>query len=91
MKKFKERIKSGDLQVEIALGISILALAYVSTLKSVRPFSYLELCVAGVITTFYELADNSKKPSIARFATKPVYWTIAIGLSTALFIILHLI
>ncbi|MCP4583908.1 MAG: hypothetical protein GY839_20035 [candidate division Zixibacteria bacterium] len=90
MKKLKELLKKGHLQVELTLGISILVLAYVSYYVLAEPIGYLELSIAGVIMLGYETVARSKKTARAWFV-KPVYWVIAIVVATALIIMRHMV
>jgi len=49
MKKLKELFKSGHLYVELATGISILVMAYVSSRVLPDPLSYLELSAVALL------------------------------------------
>ena len=90
MSKLIERLKSGNLQVELAAGISILALACANTFLLNRSLSYLELSIDAILIVFYEALARNKKAARYWFA-KPILWTIAIILATAAIIIIHLL
>ena len=88
MSTFKELIKSGHIHVALALGISIIVLAYVSKRVLPVPIRPLYLSVTSLIMAAYEAAANLKK--YERFA-KSIYWVIAILLATVVIILIHVV
>ena len=90
MNKFKQWIRSERIKVELALGVSILVLAYFSSRVLDQPLSYLELSITSFITIGYEAIAKSKYPSAVRF-TKSIYWVIAILIATAAIIVLNIV
>ena len=88
MSKIKELVKSGHIHVALALGISIIALAYVSKRMLAEPISPLYLGIPSFIMLAYETLLGSKKKTNL---THSIYWVIAIVLATAIIIGLHLI
>ncbi|MCP4583909.1 MAG: hypothetical protein GY839_20040 [candidate division Zixibacteria bacterium] len=90
MKKLKKLIKSGHAQVEGALAINIIVLAYVATRELTRPISYLEFSIAALLMAGYEGVARSKKTANAWFVD-PAYWVAAIVVATALIIMRHMV
>ena len=90
MGKLVEKLKSGPLQVEIATGISIIAMALANKYWLNEPLSYLEMSIDALIIACFEvLARNPKTKN--RWYTKPIIWTTAIILATVLIIVLNII
>lgn len=86
MKKLKEFIKSPHIQIALAAGVSIIALAYFSKRVLPEPIGYLPSAVPPFIAVVYEgvLAKHKNK----KIATTR-YWVSAILLITAVIIILY--
>jgi hypothetical protein len=90
MKKLKQLLEKPHLQVELTLGASIIALAYVSAVVLTEPISYLEMSICGIIMGGYEALARSKKNANAWFID-PAYWIAAILVATALIIMRHMV
>ena len=88
MKKFKKLIKSPHLQIALATGVSIIALAYFSKKILPEPIGFLPLAIPPFIASIYEaVATKHKNKKI----TTTWYWLTAIFVSTALVIVLNAI
>lgn len=86
MKKLKELIKSPHIQIALATGVSIIALAYFSKRVLPEPIGYLPLAIPPFIATIYEaVAAKHKNKKI----TTTWYWIAAILCATALVIMLY--
>ena len=86
MSKVKAFFKSPHIQIALATGISIIALAYFSKYVLPRPIGYLALAAPPFIATIYEAVLQKHKDSkmcTARF------WVVAIFAATALVIVFH--
>ena len=88
MSKLKESLKTSHIQIAIAAGVSILAIATFSGLVLHGSMNPLLLTIPALIEVIYE--GLRKKYKQAGFM-KTWYWVCAILLSTALIIILHLV
>jgi hypothetical protein len=86
MQKLKELIKSPHIQIALATGISIIALAYFSKRILPEPIGYLPLAIPPFIATIYEAVVNKYKN---KKITTTWYWVAAILLATALVIVLY--
>ena len=87
MAGFKGIIRSGHIHVSLALGISIIGLAYVSKRLLEEPIKALYLGIPSFIMLAYETLIGMKKyPRL----TKAIYWVIAILLATGLIIMAHM-
>jgi hypothetical protein len=87
MTGLRELIRSGHIHVSLALGVSIILLAYVSKHLLDTPIKSLYLAVPSFIMLGYETLIGTKKyPRL----TKSVYWVVAILLVTTIIIIAHL-
>ena len=80
MKKIKF---SPTIQIALAAGVSILALAYLSKRVLPEPLSYLELALPPFVGTIYEAVTKKKK---AAWYARPLYGILAILLATVLVI-----
>jgi predicted histidine transporter YuiF (NhaC family) len=85
MSKLKELIRSPRRQIELATGISIIAIACFSKWVLPRPIGYLPTALPPFIATVYEALLNRNKDHRV-FTTW--YWIAAIFLTTALVIVL---
>ena len=88
MKKLKELLKSGHIHVSLALGTSIIVLAWFSKRVLAEPLSYMELSICGLIMLGYETVAQNKKTANAWF-TRSIYWVIAILIAMVLIIVLN--
>ena len=88
MSKFKEVIKSPHIQLALASGFSIIAMAYVSKRILAEPIGYLKLAIPPFLAVIYEVVANRYKDS--RICTT-WFWVAAILAATALVILLHII
>ncbi len=85
MSKIKELVKSPHIQISLATGISIIALAYFSKRVLPEPLGYLALAIPPFIATIYESVLGKYKNS--KICTT-WYWVAAIIFATALVIFL---
>lgn len=86
MQKLKELLKSPHIQISLATGVSIIALAYFSKKILPEPIGYLPLAIPPFIATIYEaVAAKHKNKKI----TTTWYWVAAILLATALVIVIY--
>ena len=72
-----------SIQISLAAGLSIIALAYFSKRVLPEPLSYLELAIPPFLATFYEGATRKKK---AAWYGRPIVGVLAILLATVLVI-----
>jgi len=88
MRKFKELIKSPHIQIALATGVSIIAMAYFSRRVLPEPIGYLPMAIPPFIALVYEnVLNKNKKKKIAT----AWYWVIAILVTTALIILISTI
>jgi len=80
VKKFKVNPK---IQIALATGISIIALAYFSKRVLPEPLSYLELAIPPFLAMIYETATINNK---AAWYGRPFVGVLAILLATVLVI-----
>ncbi len=90
MGKIIDKLKSANFQVEIAAGVSIIMLAVANKYWLGRSLSYLELSIDAILIVFYEALARNRRTAHHWFA-KPILWTIAIIVATAVIIVVHLI
>lgn len=88
MTEIKKMMKSSHIQIAIAAGLSILAIACFSAWVLPKPINPMLLAIPPLIEVIYEGLLSKYKDS--KFL-KTGYWVCAILLSTALLILLHLI
>ena len=88
MSKLTKMLKTAHVQMALAAGVSILAIASFSAWVLPGPINPLLLAIPALIEAIYE--GLLKKYKQAGFL-KASYWVCAILLSTALIIILHLV
>lgn len=88
MSKLKVMLKTSHIQIAIAAGVSILAIATFSGLVLHGTMNPFLLTIPVLIEVIYE--GLLKKHKQAKFM-KTWYWVCAILLSTALIMILHLV
>jgi hypothetical protein len=86
MKKIKELIKSPHIQISIATGISIIAIAYFSKHVLPKPVGYLPTAIPPFFMVIYEAVLAKYK---GKKITTTWYWITAIFVSTALVIVLN--
>ena len=86
--KIRDFFRSGHIQVSLALGFSIIVLAYVSKRVLDLPMRSIYLSITSRIMAGYEAVANIKK--YERYA-RPVYWVLAILSVTLVIILLHVI
>lgn len=88
MQKIKELLKSPHIQIALATGVSIIALAYFSKRVLPEPIGYLPLAIPPFIATIYEaVAAKHKNKKIAT----TWYWVATIFGATTLVILLNAI
>ena len=88
MKKLKELLQSPHIQIALATGASIIALAYASKRLLPEPIGYLPMALPAFLVTAYEVVSNRyKKSRICRTG----YWVFAILFATLLIILFHMI
>ena len=86
MKKLKELIKSPHIQIALATGVSLIALAYFSKRILPEPIGYLPSAIPPFIAIIYEgILSKHKNKKIAT----SWYWTAAIFFSTVLIIFIY--
>jgi len=86
-KTVKELAVSGHIHVALALGISIIVLAYVSKRVLPEPMAPIYLSITSLIMLMYETLIGSKKKTRL---TNSIYWVLAIFIATAIIIFIHL-
>ena len=86
MSKLGELIKSPQIQVALALGFSIIAMAYVSKRVLHEPIGALGLAMPPFVVLIHELVARRYKNS--RICTT-WYWVVGILIATALVIASH--
>jgi hypothetical protein len=87
VKALKNLIKSGHIHVALALGASIIVLAYVSKRALPTPMKPIYLGVTSLIMVAYEAVAGTKKDHVL---SRSIYWVSAIVLATAIIILTHL-
>ena len=87
MSKLAEQIKSNHVQLALAVGASILAMAIASKWLLPKPIGYLSQAFPTFLAAIYEAA-YAKHPDSKLCTTW--YWIVAIVLATALVIVLHM-
>jgi predicted histidine transporter YuiF (NhaC family) len=88
MSKFKELIKSPHIHIALATGFSIIIMAYVSKKILPEPMGSIPLAIPPLLMVLYEALLGRYKNS--RICTT-WYWILAILMSTALIIAIHMI
>jgi predicted histidine transporter YuiF (NhaC family) len=88
MSKFKELIKSPHVHIALATGFSIIIMAYVSKKILPEPMGSIPLAIPPLLMVLYEALLGRYKNS--RICTT-WYWILAIIISTALIIAIHMI
>ena len=88
MLKIKELIKSPHIQISLATGLSILAMAFASKYLLPEPISYFKLSIPALMIVVYEIILEKYKNS--RICTA-WYWVVAVLVITALIILGHMI
>ncbi len=83
MKTIKEFRVHPHIQIALAVGLSIVTLAYFSKRVLPEPLSYLELALPPFLATIHELVANKRK---AAWYSRPLYGILAILLVTVLVI-----
>ena len=86
MSKLRELIKSPEIQLSLATGITIIVMAYVSKRILQKPFGYLPLAIPPFVVVIYE-AVASKFKNLKICTTW--YWIVAIFVTTALVILYY--
>jgi hypothetical protein len=87
MSIIKGFFRSSHIQIALATGISIITLAMFSKKILPKPIGYLSLAIPPFIAKIFELLLEKHKDS--KFLN-PLYWVLAILLSTVIVILLHL-
>lgn len=82
----KDFFRSGHIQMALALGLSIIVLAYFSKRVFDTPIRPLYLSITSLIMAGYEAVANQKK---YRHLAKTTYWVPAILLATLIIILIH--
>ena len=88
MKKIKKLLKSPHIQISVATGISILAIAYFSKYVLPKPIGYLPTAIPPFFMVIYEAVVAKYKD---HKITTTWYWITAIFISTALVIVFNAI
>ena len=88
MSKVKELLKSGHIHVALALGASIIVLAYFSKRVLDEPMRPIYHSITSFFMLGYETLIGTKKKT--RF-TNSLYWVSAIIVVTVIIIIVHLL
>jgi hypothetical protein len=88
MSKIKDFFRSPHIQIALAVGLSIIIMAYFSKRILPEPLSYLSMAVPPFIATIYE-GFSSKYKNSKYFKTW--YWITAIFIATAAVIILNIL
>jgi predicted histidine transporter YuiF (NhaC family) len=83
MKKLKEVFKSPHVQIALATGVCIIAMAFASKRILPEPIGYIPLAIPPFLMTIYECVLNRYKDSKV---ITTWYWIAAIFLTTALII-----
>jgi len=86
--KLKKYILRPQNQIAFTLGLSILTLAYVSSRVLHIEIPYIYNAVPGLVVLVYEGLVHSKK--VDSKYTRTVFWIIAIIVSTAVVILIHM-
>ena len=88
MSKLKEFFKSPHIQIALATGVSIIALAYFSKRVLSEPIGYLPAAIPPFIALIFEgVLSKHKNKKIAT----TWYWVAAVLCATALIIIIYAI
>ena len=88
MSKLKELFWSPHVSIALATGISIIVLAYFSKKVLPEPIGYLPTAIPPFFMVIYEsLYERYKNRKICT----TWYWVVAIFLSTAIIIVLHMV
>ena len=88
MASCKEILRSGHIHVSLALGISIIVLAYVSKRMLPAPMEPIYLSMTSLLMAGYEAVENRKK--YKRFA-KSWCWVLSIFAATVVIIFIHVV
>ncbi|MCB2207431.1 MAG: hypothetical protein KQH67_03975 [Bacteroidetes bacterium] len=88
MSKLKELVKSPHIHIALVTGCCIIILAYVSKRILPEPMSSIALAIPPFFLVLYEALIGKYNKS--RICTT-WYWILAIFLSTAIIIAIHLI
>jgi branched-subunit amino acid transport protein len=88
MSKLKEFFKSPHIQIALATGVSIIALAYFSKRVLSEPIGYLPAAIPPFIAFIFESVLSKHKNK--KIATT-WYWVAAVLCATALIIIVYAI
>ena len=88
MSKLKELFRSPHVQIALATGICIIALAYVSKRILLQPMGELAIAIPPFFMTIYEAVLSRHKDSKI---CKPWYWILAIFIITGIVILVHTI
>jgi predicted histidine transporter YuiF (NhaC family) len=88
MSALKKLIQSPHIQIALATGICIIAMAYFSKRILPRPIGYLPAAIPPFLMAIYEALLGRHKNS--RICTT-WYWIVAIFITTALVIVFHMV
>jgi len=88
MSKFNELIKSPHIHIALVTGFCIIIMAYVSKKVLPEPMGSIPLAIPPLLMVIYEALSGRYKNS--RICTT-WYWLVAIFISTALVIVIHMI
>ncbi len=86
MSKVRDFFKSPHIQIALAIGFSIIVLAYVSKRILSEPMGKIALAIPPFIGTIFEIMLGRYKESKICTAW---YWVVAILASTGLIILFH--
>ena len=85
MSKVKEFFESPHIQIALAVGASIIVLAYFSKRVFTEPIGFLPMAIPPFVATIYEVVLGKYPDS--KISTN-LYWIVAIFTTTALVIVL---
>ena len=89
MTGFKKLMRSGQIHMALAVGASIIILAFVSKRVLAVPMKPLWLSITSLIMVLYEAVVTKNKES--KHLCRSIYWVSAVILVTVLIILKHLI
>jgi hypothetical protein len=84
MNKIKELLRSPHIQISLAVGTSIIILAYFSKRILDEPIAYLPMAIPPFIATIYEAVLKKYENS---WISKTWYWIVLIFVATFLVIL----
>ena len=88
MAKLKDLYKSGHIHVALAVGVSIIVLAYVSKRLLTEPIRPLILGITPFIMVLYESVAGTRK---GRLPVNSLPWVITVLVITVIIILIHIV